>query len=413
MSRTVVIGAGVIGLSIGYELTRRGQEVIVVDRGEPGNACSLGNAGWIVPSFSAPLPKPGLTLTSLKWLLQRDSPLAIEPRALPHLAGWLWKFWRHCNKHDYLAGLEALMALNHSTMDLYDSLEKDDVQFEMQRAGLLFVFLGEAAQSETLEDFEMMKQYGYKVPRPLSKDDLLGLEPALSDDVAAGFLVEEERHVRPESLSAGLAKRLLERGGEILTGRDITAANSDGARVRSILTSRGDITGDHFVIAAGAWSGAIAKRFGLTVPVEAGKGYSITIENPRRQLRRPLYLGEAKVGCSPFEGALRLAGTMELSDVNPTMRPERIQAICKSLGQYLRVESDGRSRTEWMGMRPLTPDGLPVIGRAPGYTNLLIATGHAMLGVTLAPATAAAIADLICEGKCAVNLAPFDPARFG
>src|SRR5262249_45671972 len=147
-----------------YELSRRGVDVLIVDKDEPGNACSLGNAGWIVPSFSTPLPRPGLTLTSLRWMLQRDSPLSIEPKALPHLLGWLWDFWRHCNPEDYRAGLQALVALNQQTMDLFDSLEKDKIDFEMQRAGLLFLFLSQSARDEALEDFQVLKHYGYKVP---------------------------------------------------------------------------------------------------------------------------------------------------------------------------------------------------------------------------------------------------------
>ncbi|MCI0389204.1 MAG: FAD-binding oxidoreductase [Acidobacteria bacterium] len=336
----------------------------------------------------------------------------MPPLPLPRLAGWLWDFWRHCNERDYRAGVAALASLNQRTMALYDALEADGVEFEMHRSGLLLVFRSGLAMQQALEDFKPLQQYGYQLPQPLVGDKLRELEPTLSNEVVAGFWVEKERDLRPEMLTTGLVKRLAEMGVEVRTGIEIIGGIRHGSGLKAILSSQGLVEGDQFLIAAGAWSGVLARKLGFYVPIQAGKGYSITIESPELQLRRPLYLGEAKVGCTPFTGALRVAGTMELSDMRAGMQMDRVGAICRAVGRYLKKCPIGKSQSPWMGMRPITPDGLPVIGQIPSHDNLYIASGHAMLGVTLAPATSMAISDLLCGGQTSLDLRAFDPARF-
>jgi len=414
VSRIVVVGAGVIGLACAYSLKKRGRDVIVLEKGEPGGACSKGNAGWITPSISAPIPAPGLTLTSLKWMLQSDSPLYISPTAAPGLARWLWRFWRYCNPRDFIHGLNAVAELNRNTLSSFDELERDGVEFELHRSGMLCVFLNERYMRRMLAEFDHYRQYGYRVPTPVRGADLLRLEPALSDAVTAGFVVEEEFHVRPESLIAGYADRLRRMGVEIRSGVEVTGANGAraGDRVRGVETSSGLVEGDEVLVAAGAWSGQVLAPFGVSLPVQAGKGYSITLNGAEPRLIRPLYLGEARVGGSPFDGATRFAGTMELSGVNETLDRRRIAGIRAGIGRYLRQPVNEGEGTEWVGMRPLTPDGLPLLGRVPGYRNLSVATGHAMLGITMAPVTGEAMADVITGAASLAALAPFAPGRF-
>ena len=412
MSKTVVIGAGVIGLACAYALNKRGREVVVLDQGSPANICSLGNAGWIVPSLSAPLPAPGLTLKSLGWLLKKESPLYISPAALPRLAGWLWQFWRHCNRRDFEAGVAALASLNRETMRLFDSLAADGVRFEMHRSGLLFAFLAESTMRPVLREFLPLERYGYAMPRPLAADELHQLEPALSKAVVCGFLVEQERHVRPESLRTGLLQRLIERGVDIRSGVDVVAGQGEGHKLKSIRTSEDIFEGDLFVIAAGASSGRVASAFGVLLPVQAGKGYSITIEAGDVVINRPLYLGETLIGVTPFDGGVRFAGTMELSGINLRLDRQRITALQRGVSRFLPSFSNWNGATEWVGMRPVTPDGLPAIGRLPHYDNMYIATGHGTLGVTLAPATGELIADLIESGRTSDEAMAFDPGRF-
>jgi len=414
LSRIVVVGAGVIGLACAYSLAKRGREVIVLDKGEPGGACSKGNTGWITPSLSAPIPAPGLTFDSLKWMLRSDSPLYISPAAAPGLARWLWRFWRYCNRRDFMHGLRAVAELNRRTLAAFDALERDGVAFELHRSGMLCVFLDEDTMRKVRVELGHFRDYGYEPPEAVRGVELRRLEPALSDAVQAGFVVQEEFHARPETLVTGYVTRLRELGVEICTGVEVIGAHGarPGGPVSGVETSAGPVAGDQVVVAAGAWSGEVLEQFGVSLPVQAGKGYSITLTGAERTLVRPLYLGEAKVGGSPFHGATRFAGTMELSGVNETLDRRRLAGIRAGIGRYLRQSVAEDEGVEWVGMRPLTPDGLPMLGRVPGYRNLLVATGHAMLGITMAPVTGELMADVMTGKESAAALAPFDPGRF-
>lgn len=411
MTRTIVIGAGVIGLASAYSLKRRGRDVVVIDMGQPGEACTKGNAGWITPSISAPIPAPGLTWTSIKWMFKSDSPLYISPTAAPGLARWLWRFWRYCNPRDFVAGLNAVAALNQSTHAAFAELERDGVQFELHRDGLLFVFKDERYMENVRREFDYYKNYGYQVPAALSSAEIRRLEPGVSPDVTTGFLVKEESHVRPETLAAGYLAKLEALGVEVKTGARVIRAAKSGGRVTGIETTAGSLSGDEVLIAAGAWSGQVTELFGVVLPVQAGKGYSITVSGRGPSLARPLYLGEARIGCSPFNGAVRFAGTMELSGINTVLDRRRVAGIRSGIRDYLVQPLGETEGTEWVGMRPLTPDGMPMLGKVPGFGNLFLATGHAMLGVTLAPVTGELMADLMTGGGNPLA-GPFDPGRF-
>ena len=228
MSRTVVIGAGVIGLACAYELRRRGDEVIVLDRIGPGAAASAGNTGWIVPSFSGPVPAPGLVGQSVRWMLSPDSPLYVKPRLDPGFLLWLWAFWKHCTKSAYEAGLDAVAALNTQTMALYDALAADGVRFEMHRQGVLFVFLGRAALEHVGADLERMRRYGYEPAETLTAHEVRDLEPILSANVIGGIVAGRERHVRPESLVAGFVERLSALGVDLRGGTEVTGFRRRG-----------------------------------------------------------------------------------------------------------------------------------------------------------------------------------------
>lgn len=412
MGRTVVIGAGVIGLLCAYELHLHGERVTLIDRGEPGMACSWGNAGWVVPSLSGPICAPGVVGSSLASMLRRESPLYIKPQWNLDLMRWLWSFWRHCNARDYRAGLAAVSALNRTTMSLYDSLERV-IDFEMHRSGLLFVFLRSAAMEHVIADFELMRPYGYALPAPLHQHDLRNLEGRLSRDVVGGFLIEQERHVRPDTLTAGLVAHLARAGVDMRPHTAVVGFSRTGHTVDALETSAGRIEADRFLIAAGAWSGILSRRAGFSLPIQAVKGYSVTIEaTPGSGIALPLYLGEAKVACSPFLGAFRVGGTLELSGLNSNVDARRLAAVRRGVERYLPGCATGQGEVEWVGARSVAPDGLPVIGRIPGYDNLYLATGHGMLGVTLAPATAVAISELMRLGEATADLSSFDPGRF-
>lgn len=412
MSRTVIVGGGIIGLCCAYELQRRGEDVVVVERMEPGTGASSHNAGLIVPSFSGPLPGPGMVAAALRSMLRPNSPFYLNPRALLEAAGWLRSSWRHANPRAYEAGLLAMGRLSASTMALFDDLAADGVAFEMHKDGLLFAYLDEKNMAHMLDDLERLEEFGYGRPARLSAADLRDLEPALSDRVTAGFLLPQERHVQPETLIAGLLVRLRQLGAVVRGGLELTGARQRHGRITAAVTPSGPIEGDRFLIAAGAWSGRVAQKFGFRLPIQAVRGYSVTISAPMRRLRRPVSLGEAKLIASPFAGTTRVAGWLEFSGIHPVVDAGRMRALRQSAGAYLRAWESGSGDRQRAGLRPMAPDGLPVIGPIPGYDNLFVATGHGVLGITLAPATARAIAAIMTRADPEPDLQPFSPGRF-
>ena len=420
--KVAVIGGGIIGLCVAHFLERRGAEVVLLERGRVGGGCSEGNGGWVCPSISRPLPAPGLTLTSLRWMLRSDSPLYIKPSAMPRLMGWLWAFRRHCNAESYRAGVAALAALNAATDRLYRGLADEGVRFERAESGTILAYDNE---SELRQTAALLARLGEERVGPvdvLDREALAEAEPDLGGGLI-GLRVRGDTHVRPETLCAGLTASLQARGVRILAGVEVAGFASEGTRVRAALTTNFEtgaadggnverMDADVFVLAAGAETPALAAHLGQKLPVQAGKGYSITVRNADVRLSQPLHVTPARIGFTPFRGAVRTIGTMEFSGINLRLDRRRIAILERAARRYLPGALDGTERIDWVGMRPVTPDGLPAIGWLPGLPNVCVATGHQMLGVTLAPSTGHALAQLVLEGSSDIELAPFDPARF-
>ncbi|SEP40795.1 NAD(P)/FAD-dependent oxidoreductase [Amycolatopsis saalfeldensis] len=411
--RVVIVGGGAIGLATGYFLQRAGAEVVVLERGHVGDAASRGNAGWVTPMLSAPIPAPWIRRYALRNIAKRSSPLFIPPRPDPALALWLWRFWRYCNPRDHGAGLAAMAELNRRTMPLFDELREDGVEFDMWQKGLLFAFLSERGAAHELASLREMAKFGYAVPHvPLDSSALRQLEPALSPRVSAGFLLTDERHVDPQTLTRGLADRLREGGAVIRERLEVTGFETRGDRVVAAISHGERIEADRVLLAAGAWTRPLARKLGVDVPVQGAKGYSFTVRTPSPP-SHPLYFGEAKVGASSFQdGRTRIAGTMELSGLNERIRQGRVGSIAEQARTYLGDWAGGPIEDVWAGMRPLTYDGLPVIGGSGRYANVYVSTGHAMLGITLAPAAGETLAELILTGQAPGVLRPFSPRRF-
>jgi D-amino-acid dehydrogenase len=341
-------------------------------------------------------------------MLRADSPLYIRPSAVPRLLPFLLRFWRHCNRRDFDRGVAAFAALAAETLALYDQLEADGVTFEWAGDGLLMAFRDAVDMTYELE---ILRAQDYGPLRVLDNDELLALEPGLSGRFAGGVHVLPERTVRPEEVCAATAAAL-RRGHEVLEGRAVRGLRLRGRRAVAAELAEGALEADAFLIATGADAATLSRACGSALPVQAGKGYSVTVEAPRVAVRHPLYLGSIKVGISPFRGAVRIAGTMELSGINLDLDRRRVAALLRGAESCVPGVSQGTARRDWVGMRPITPDGLPILGRLPATDNVFVATGHQMLGVTLAPATGKAMAELIVEGRSTVDLAPFAADRF-
>ncbi|WP_419948943.1 NAD(P)/FAD-dependent oxidoreductase [Candidatus Palauibacter sp.] len=423
--RVAVVGGGVIGLCVAHYLERDGAEVVLLERDRIGGGCSEGNGGWVCPSISRPLPAPGLTLTSLRWLLRSDSPLYIRPAAILDLAGWLWAFRGFCNETSYAAGVAALAALNETTAALYRRLAAEGIEFERAEAGTILAYDNRAELDQMAGLLAKLGEARVGRVDFLDRRALAEAEPGLRGDLF-GLHVRGDTHVRPESLCAGLAASLAARGVRVRAGVEVVGFAREGRRIRAALTaarraSDGTAPGRHpgepveadlFVVAAGAEAGGLVQMLDSQLPLQAGKGYSITVRDAAARLNQPVHVTPARIGFTPFDGALRVIGTMEFSGINLHLDRRRIALLERAARRYVPGALEGTERVDWVGMRPVLPDGLPAIGPLPGLDNAHVATGHQMLGVTLAPSTGWALAQLVLEGASDIDLAPFDPARF-
>lgn len=420
MEPVVIIGGGVIGLTSAFALHQRGAPVIVYAGIEPELAASHVNAGWIVPTLSEPVPAPGLIATSLRWMLHSDSPLYIDPRLMrqPEFLRWTLRFWQHCNARDYKAGMVATAAFGARSFELYDALRAAGVEYEEHQDGLLFAYRSAETLEQDYAALEPIRQFGFEMTPIMSGSAVRDLEPALSDTVVGGYLLPQERTVRPDTLVQGLRAALKQHDVE-LRDVEVSGVETQGNRASAVFAEGKRQPASQIVVAAGAWTGPLLRPLGAPVPVTAGKGYSIDLapQPLADPVRRPLYLHETRVAITPLNGMIRLAGTMEFSGINHTLRRERVAAIARNAAWALRgwpnpTPTSGPGVRVWTGMRPMTPDGLPVIGWLPGYRNIALASGHAMMGVTLATPTAEAVADLLTTGELPEVARPFDPARF-
>jgi D-amino-acid dehydrogenase len=411
--RVVVVGGGVVGLCCAYELMRSGAEVTVVERDHCGRAASLGNAGWVVPSLSAPMPAPGITTQALKMIFNSDGPLRLRPRLDPDFLRWCWRFWRNSTQEHYEAGLKALLRLNEQTIQLYKDLRTSGVEFEMHESGLLIATLSEETLEEYAELLEAVKAAGYsgKVEL-LRKEPLLEVEPALSDAVVGAVYAKDDLHVRPDTLVSGLAGYLISKDVRVLEDTEAYGLEPAGKGGWLVTTSREKLAAERVVVAAGMWSSELLAKLGVRIPLEAGKGYSVTARGRGTKPRHAMKLAEPNVACSPFEEAVRISGIFELGGRDLFVNRRLLEGVLRSASLFLRDWVMEEPRFEWAGLRPSTPDDLPLIGTVPGFENLYVATGHGMLGVTLAPATAATMVPLVLENKLPSVLEPFRVDRF-
>ncbi|WP_448620330.1 NAD(P)/FAD-dependent oxidoreductase [Geodermatophilus sp. URMC 65] len=412
---TVVVGAGVVGLATAYRLARDGLAVTVVDAAHSGAGASVNNAGWVVPIMSTPVPAPGMLGQAMRWMVRKDSPLYVRPSPRPEHVRFMVGMLRHSNAEDFHRGVEALVSLNERTLALFDDYGRDGVRFEDHRTGHLLVFHTRRTLDAYQADTALMQRIGHTAV-PLSGDELRDLEPALGAHVRAGLRCSQERHLDPASLVKGLEQRCRELGVRFLHDSPVTGIHFRGPVATSILAGGEEVPGDLFVLAAGVHTGPLSRLAGFPLPIQPGKGYGFDDASGSVTLRHSVYLGEAKVAVTPLSDRLRFAGTMEFGSWDATIDPYRLRGIVRSAHEYLPGFPATAQPQGWTGLRPMTPDGLPVIGRLPGRDNVLVASGHGMLGVTLAPVTAEVISAEVAGGEQAAGIAPiahpFAPQRF-
>lgn len=411
----VICGAGVIGLCCAYYLRERGHAVTILDRAPAErDGCSYGNAGMIVPSHIVPLAAPGMVGLGLKWMLQPTSPFYIRPRLSPRLAGWCLRFARAANEQHAARSAPLLAGLQLASRALFTELaQRSGNDFELVERGLLLLCKTPHVLDEEAHSAERTRALGVPAevvdPRRAAE-----LEPALRLDVAGGIYFPLDCHVTPHRFMASLERLVRASGVSFQWSTGVTGWKTSGGRIAAVRTSGGDVAGDEFLVAGGSWTPAMVRGLGLGLPMEPGKGYSLTLPNPPRLPRLCAILAEARVAVTPMGSALRVGGTMELSGFDDTVRSERVRGIVESVGRYLpelRPE-DFRDVPAWSGFRPCSPDGLPYVGRFRSFENLSVAAGHAMMGLSLGPITGRLIADVLSGDKPSHSLELLAPDRY-
>lgn len=401
----LVVGGGVVGVCVAYYLARAGRRVCLVERGEVCSGCSHGNAGLLVPSHSVPLAAPGVVAKSLKWMFNPASPFYIKPRLDRELLSWLWRFNRACNRRQVQRAMPLIRDLSMASLRLYDELAADGTEFGLEHKGVLMLYKTEAGLREQVADGKAMGEFGIEA-RELSLSEISELSPNLTVDALGGVYYPQDGHVTPMQLVPEIARRAREMGVEVHTHTEVLAFERSGARISRVVTTRGDFTPEEVVLTAGSWSGVLARELGLRLPIQGGKGYSITFKRPLEAPSLPIVCGEAKIGVTPMIDALRFAGTLELAGLDLTISRQRVAAVLSGVPLYLPdLKPEEMELVEiWRGLRPCTPDGLPFLGRARHIDNLTVAAGHAMIGVSLGPVTGKLVAEVVSGEKPSIDL---------
>jgi D-amino-acid dehydrogenase len=410
----VVVGGGIIGVCGAWYLQRAGWQVTVLDRQTIGGACSHGNCGLVCPSHVLPLTEPGAFKAALKALLSADSPFRIQPRLDPRLWSWLWNFSRRCNHDAMVCAAHAIQALLVSAMSEYQKLVfQERVECEWQAKGLLFVYQQAAELDRYDATNQLLADLFHEPAQKLSASQTVALEPALKESIAGGWYYAHDAHLRPDLLLRSLRHQLEAVGVEFVEQCELLDVLGSGRAAHKVLTTRGEYAADAFLFACGAWSPQLKQHVGCTIPIEPGKGYSITMPRPSKCPQIPLIFPEHRVAVTPMVSGYRLGSIMEFVGYDESIRPERLQLLRRGAAQYLQEPYCQPEISSWYGWRPMTYDSLPIIDRTPRWNNGWLATGHNMLGLSMAPATGKLIAELIDGEDPHLDPTPYQLARFG
>jgi D-amino-acid dehydrogenase len=416
MSQAVIIGGGVIGLFSAYYLNKSGWEVDIIDQGDLSDNCSYGNAGMITPSHFVPLAAPGMVEQGIRWMFDSKSPFYIKPSLNPELVGWGLKFLKSATRKHVDRSAGALRDISMISKRLFQEFEKDsNIEFGLEDKGILMLFKTPAFVDEEKHLAEQATNLGLDA-QYLTPDECRQLQPGVEMDILGAVHYHCDAHLYPNKLMRGLIKYVENvQGITIYRNTEIVKIAHDSDNITSVSSRDKEFKGDAYVVAGGAWSPGIARLAGLKVPLMPGKGYSFMVpQDESKRMTIPSILCEARVAVTPMNGSIRYGGTMEVGKINKHINMNRVQGIVESVPKYFpnfKPEMP-QQKDIWFGFRPVSPDGMPYMGLSNKYKNLAVATGHAMIGLSLGPATGKIISEVLNGQPTEMNINPFAVDRF-
>ena len=412
--KIVVIGGGIIGLSTAYAALKQGSQVTVVDRiSSNGDSCSLGNAGMVVPSHFIPLAAPGVFGNAIKWMRDPESPFHVKPRLSWDLIKWGVRFFLAATESQVDQAAPLLRDLNFASRDLYIEWSESGIECSLAKKGLLMLCRSEHAMKDEASIAQRARDLGVPA-QTLNATETSALDPNITLDVLGSVYYPKDCHLDPSQLMSSLKEKIVAMGGTIQNDCLVTGWRTKDHAIQAIETKQGDIQADEFVLCGGVWSEGLVKTLKLHLPLQPGKGYSMTLPNPIELPNVCSILCEAKVAVTPIGNGLRFGGTMQIGELDQSIDPRRVHGILKSIPDYMprfRVQHfDGIQ--PWCGLRPVSPDGLPYVGRTNAWKNLTIATGHAMMGLSLGPITGELVSNVLHGKPNKINIDRLSPDRY-
>jgi D-amino-acid dehydrogenase len=409
----LIIGGSSIGLNCAYYLLKSGRQVTIIEADEIARGNASGNAGHIVPSHIIPLAAPGMIGTTLKWMLNpKTSPFGMKISLDPKYLSWLIRFALSCSEANLQRGIPPLNSLGQlSAKNFAQIIVEEKFDCNYQEKGLLFLYKTEKAFASGQREADLMQKHG--IPAEVLKSAALHeREPAARDDVLGGVHFTGDANVHPALFLKLLGERVRLLGAEVFEQTQVTGFGVNGEKIRTVKTSAGDFEANEIVLAAGVWSLLVVRDLKLNLPVQSARGYSLTTSATKVMPRHALLLGERNVAISPMGDSLRFTGRLEIGNFDRTVSAKQIAGIESAAREYLQLDEKLDIHETWAGLRPTTPDGMPIIGRSPRHSNLVVATGHAMLGLSLGPGTGQVVAELVNGKETAFDLSPLRVVRF-
>lgn len=410
----LIIGSGAIGVCSAYYISKQGLKVVLVDKGEVCSGGSYGNAGLIVPSHCMPFAVPSVLPNAWKWLFTPDGPIYLKPRMNHDLWMWIWRFREACSERHLRSAMPLLRELLLESARLFEDLiHCEGLSFGYEKTGYLRLYKTATGLREGAEEVELVRSIGVN-GQLLDGDQVRQLEPSLRIDAIGGVSYPEDAHLVPGRFVRGLADRLASQGVQVLPSTEVFDFETVGRKITRVKTTRGDFAAKEIVLAAGSWVPEIIRNLGIQLPIQGAKGYSFTFEKPERWPAIPFSLGEAGVAVTAMGELLRISGTFAVVGLDLSWNRARMRAMLREVPTYLPdLEPKNLELKEvWRGLRPCSPDGLPFLGRSPKYENLVVAAGHAMIGVSLSPITGKLISQVVMGDRPSIDLTGLRVNRF-